>query len=118
MNWFDWVVDSIKNARFLAVLGVGFLVVMILRLPSPPLRLPKEAHNTVGDIPIFEQADDGYVSSIGEKPPQVVTPYVSADMATVPIYEQRRRSRRATSAVSRSFVDYSGLVYSRDVGYF
>jgi len=87
MSWFDWVVDSIKNFRFLLVLGVGFLMVMLLRLPSPPLRLPEEAHNTVGDIPIFEQADDGYVSSIGEKPPQVMYQFVSSDSMVVPIYE-------------------------------
>ena len=68
MNWFDWVSDSIKDFRFLVVLVALILVAFLMRRPSEPLRLPEAAHNTVGDLPLLEQADDGYVSSVEPRP--------------------------------------------------
>lgn len=108
MSWFDWITDSIKDRRFLAVLGVFFVVAILMRRPSPPLELPEAAHNTVGDLPVFEQADDGYVSSV-EPPPS----YVSTDRVYVdgPVTPTRRRQYANTTM---AFISYSGSLVSSD----
>lgn len=66
MDWMRLVAEAAKELKFWIVLMVVFGLVMLLRVESPPLKLPEQAHNTIGDLPLLEQADDGYVSSVGQ----------------------------------------------------
>jgi hypothetical protein len=68
MKWDEVIFNAIKDKRFWIVLLVGMIFIMLLRMKSPPIPLPEAAHNTIGDNPLLEQADDGYVSPIENRP--------------------------------------------------
>ena len=57
-----------RDGRFWFLYFFMFLFVICLRYQTTrEIQLPEAAHNTVGDLPLLEQADDGFVSSIGEQ---------------------------------------------------
>lgn len=85
MNWAEWLFESVKDKRFWVVLILMMIFVFLLRLKSSPIPLPEAAHNTVGDTPLLEQADDGYVSSIGEKKNVKQIPFVTESFGSTAI---------------------------------
>lgn len=66
-----WVADSARDRRFLVILLVFFVGVMASRVKGKPIELPEAAHNTVGDMPMAEQFDDGYVSPVQSEPKDI-----------------------------------------------
>lgn len=71
MNWDEVIFDSIKDKRFWILLLFLMIFIALIRMKSTPIPLPEAAHNTIGDNPLLEQADDGYISPIEGKPKYV-----------------------------------------------